>query len=78
MMKVSKWKHTKNLEVVLYVSLFIGGLIFSWETIQEYLDGSTSYSLTKEPITLHDMPTLALCWDRLDERDVMYMESISI
>ena len=58
------------LEVFLYMSLFLGGLIFSWETVKEYFSGSTSYSVTKEPVTLHDLPTIAICWQFSFERVV--------
>ena len=71
MPKVVKWRYIKiPLEMLLYVCLFAGGLIFSWETVQEYLKGSTSHYSTMEPITPNDLPTLSICWEWLYERDI--------
>lgn len=58
------------LKVLLYVGLLVGGLIFSLETILEYLKGSTSHYSTTEPITLNDIPTLSICWKWKYERDI--------
>ena len=51
-----------NFHLVLYLLLLAGSTIFIYETFQEYLQASTFYSVTKEPLTLNDLPTLTLCW----------------
>ena len=58
------------LKALLYFCLLVGGLIFSWETIQEYLEGGTSHYSTTEPITLNDIPTLSICWMWKYDRDI--------
>ena len=71
MPKTMKFLYIKTpLKVLLYISLLVGGLIFSWETIQEYLKGSTSHYSTSEPITLNDIPTLSVCWLWRYDRDI--------
>ena len=50
-----------SLEVLLYISLLVGALIFCWQNITEYLEGNTSFSDSLEAITLSDWPTLVIC-----------------
>ena len=51
-----------DVKVVWYLLLLTGSSVFIYKTFQEYLQGSTFYSVTKEPLNLHDLPTLTLCW----------------
>ena len=51
-----------DVKVVWYLLLLTGSSVFIYKTFQEYLQGSTLYSVTKEPLNLHDLPTLTLCW----------------
>ena len=54
-----------RLEKLLYFALLIGGLVFSWQSISEYMKGSTSYLITQELISLGDFPTLVVCIPKL-------------
>ena len=54
----------KPLEVILYLGLLMGAVIFVQQTIEEYRDGATSFIVTQEPISLSDLPTLTICWNR--------------
>ena len=56
-MRIKQW-----LAVLIHISLLGGSILFVKQTIYEYIQGSTFYSVTKEPITLHDLPTLTICW----------------
>ena len=51
------------LETVLYICLVIGALLFVKQNVEEYLEGSTSFSISQEPISLLDLPTLVICYD---------------
>ena len=48
-------------EVLLYLGLLAGCLIFVKESIIEYLKGITSYSVTHEPLLMKDLPTVTFC-----------------
>ena len=50
------------LETVLYMCLVIGALLFVKQNVEEYLKGSTSFSISQEPISLLDLPTLVICY----------------
>ena len=52
----------KTFDVLLYIGLLIGAIIFVKQTIEEYSHGNTSYTITQEPISLSDLPTLTICW----------------
>ena len=54
------------LKFLLYLGYLVGALWFSKKAINEYMEGTTGYSVTQEPITLQDMPTLTTCfvWTR--------------
>ena len=52
------------LEAVLYLGLLLGGLVFVSKDIEDYLSGSTNYSVTSEPLSLKDLPTLTVCLGR--------------
>ena len=49
------------MEVLLYIGLLVGALIFCWQNITEYLEGDTSFSDSLEAISLSDWPTLVIC-----------------
>ena len=51
----------KEFEVLLYLSLLAGGLLFCSENIKEYQLSATAYSASKMPLTLSDLPTLVAC-----------------
>ena len=52
----------KFFEVILYLGLLAGGLLSVHETWEEYSDGTTSFSVTREPMSLSDLPTIIACW----------------
>ena len=47
--------------VICYIALLLGGLVFVKASIGDYFKGDTSYTETKEPLTLNDLPTLTFC-----------------
>ena len=56
-------KLIKTLEVLLYLSLLAtASLLFVKQSIEDYLEGKTSYSVAEESITLKDLPTVTICW----------------
>ena len=50
-------------EVLLYLGLLVGALVFCWQNVDDYFLGSTGYISTQEPLTLRDIPTLTFCWE---------------
>ena len=54
------------LKFLLYLGYLVGALWFSREVLNEYMEGTTGYSVTQEQVTLQDMPTLTTCfvWTR--------------
>ena len=55
-------KLTTGLEVLLYLFLLALSLLFVWGNIEEYLEGKKIYTVSQEPVTLHDLPTITICW----------------
>ena len=56
---------TKTLlvEALLYVGFLIGAVFFVQQSISEFMEGTTSYSESHEPISLQDLPSLTVCVD---------------
>ena len=52
----------KAFEVLLYISLSVGAILFVKQTIEEFLEGSTMYTTSQEPLRLYDLPTITICW----------------
>ena len=50
------------LGALTHICLLGGSIIFVKETINEYKQGSTFYSVTQETITEQDLPTFTICW----------------
>ena len=48
----------KLFDIILYLGLLAGGLQFTLQAIQDWRNGSTDFSTTKETLTLKDLPTL--------------------
>ena len=46
----------------MHFILLMAAILSVKQTIEEFLEGSTLYSTTNEPLTLHDLPTLTICW----------------
>ena len=77
----------KPFEVLLYIGLLIGAIIFVKQKIEEYSNGATSYTVTQEPQSLSDLPTLTICLQRwyrnwntsvYEIRSNVYGENVSI
>ena len=58
----------------LNLALLASSLVFVLQSCKEYMQGSTSYSETTESLTLHDLPTLVICFLRTDGMDVISNE----
>ena len=65
------------LQASLYVLLLLPAIIFVNQTIQEFLRGAATYSEKQEPITLNDLPTIAICLD-FGNNSLTYGVNISI
>ena len=53
----------KLFKVVLYVGLWTVGLfVFVRNQVDEFLMHKTNYLVSNEPISLHDLPDLAICF----------------
>ena len=48
-------------EGLFYICLFVLALKFCKENINDYMSGRTHYCETSEPLTLIDLPSLAIC-----------------
>ena len=53
------------IKTLLHIALTIGAILFVnyTEIISQFLDGKTTYASSHEPLTLHDLPALTICWD---------------
>ena len=65
------------LKVLLYLVLLLPAVIFVNQTINQYSSGATTYSEKQEPITLSDLPTIALCFD-FGNTSLIYGVNVSI
>ena len=51
----------KTLGVLVYLALLAIALILCWHEVKSYLDGNTDFSVSHEPLTMKDLPTLSIC-----------------
>ena len=49
-------------ETLLLTALLLGAILFSSDTVLNYKSGRTTYSESKKPITLEDLPTFTICF----------------
>ena len=54
----------RQILLLIYATLFIGGIIFSRNTVEQYLESKTNYVKTKGLIMTNDLPTITVCYDR--------------
>ena len=68
------------IEGFLYIGFLIGAIFFVEQSISEFMDGTTSYSESHEPILLQDLPTLTICFWGTDETSLtlVYGSNLSI
>ena len=50
---------------VFYISLLIAGFLFSKDAITQYREGKTATEVKKQPISLDDLPTITICYNKL-------------
>ena len=55
------------LGALLYLGLLACALVYIRDSFIEYLSGKTYYTVSQEPITMHDVPTVTLCSDQFRE-----------
>ena len=48
----------------LYVGFLIGGIVFSLDTVKQYLEFNTSFLTITEPLLLEDAPVITICYPR--------------
>ena len=63
-MKLSEVNSTKTAQLIksiLYLVLFLTTYFFVHELFEEYFQGKTYFSASKQPLTVEDMPTLTIC-----------------
>ena len=53
-------------ELVLYLILFTIALVNVLDTFKQYMERNTSYLVSKEPISLNDLPTLTFLYEYSD------------
>ena len=53
----------KILETLLYLGFGAAASVFLKETVEDFLDGAATFTEEKQPLTLHDLPTLTICLD---------------
>ena len=74
----------KLFKVVLYVGLWTVGLfVFVRNQVDEFLMHKTNYLVSNEPISLHDLPDLAICFkygpnSRNPRKRLIYGQDFSI
>ena len=51
----------KTLGVLAYLALLAIALVFCWHEVRSYINGNTDYSVSHRPLTMMDLPTLAIC-----------------
>ena len=61
-LEMSKISTLRVFELALYGTLFCSGLVFVKQSFENYMGGRTDYSLTQEPISKGDLPTLSVCF----------------
>ena len=52
----------KFFGLIFYLGLLVAALLFVKDSFEEYTQGNTFYSVSHEPLTLQDMPTLTFCY----------------
>ena len=62
MFEMSKVSSLRVFELALYATLFCSGLVFVRQSFENYMEGRTDHSLTQEPISKDDLPTLSVCF----------------
>ena len=56
--------HIEKVQIIkclMYLIFLITTYFFARELIEEYLEGKTNFSATKQPLRIEDMPTLTIC-----------------
>ena len=51
------------LETLAYTILLAGGLFFSKDAFDQYLEGKTALQITQQTLTLEDFPVVTICFD---------------
>ena len=51
----------KIFEVFLYLVLLLGGIVFVWNSILDYMSGITTFTVESEPLSLSDVPAITFC-----------------
>lgn len=72
------------LKAILILALLIGGIFFSKEAIEQYIEGRTAFDVLYRPITLDDVPVLTLqidkhnlCGEEDPEYTILYTAEIN-
>ena len=52
----------KNAGILLYLALMLCGILFVIHYFEEFINGGTGYAESTVPISLHDLPTVTLCF----------------
>ena len=47
-----------------YICLLIGGFLFSKDAFDQYIDGKSATEVTQAPITVEDLPTVTICYEK--------------
>ena len=56
----------KPFNNILYVAFLFGAILFVNESVSDYISNRSSYTVTKEPLSFKDLPTLTVSFDAAD------------
>ena len=68
----------KFLFCVFYVTLFIGGLFFSKDTVTQFLSAKTSFRTIMSNIETKDLPVIILCYERALDPKIQVRQNVSV
>ena len=52
----------RTVNVLLYLGLLLGGLVFAKQAFEDYISSGTRYMESMKALTIEDMPTLTFCF----------------
>ena len=67
-------------KALLYICLLVGAVFFVQQSFFEFMEGSSSYSVSHEPMTQRDLPTGTVCfsWQPRMADELAYGHNFSI
>ena len=66
----------QTIEHLIFIILLIVAIFYGKQMIDEYSEGRTSFSISNQPLTAKDMPTITICFKSI--RKLNYGDDIKI